>query len=264
LSRRFGISLGVNNLRDRVCTYDCVYCQVWKKRLSVERRGHCNSKELERELENFKGSYEYISFVPFGEPTLDTNLKKCLKVANKFGKTLILTNSSLTFMEEVRESLLPFKVVSLKVDTVNENVWKRLNRPHPSLEFDKILDGISIFSKMYSGDLVTETMLVKEINEDAKDTAYFIRGLRPKVAFLNVPERPPQEGSVKEPEDLSSIFKTFSDIVGNVVLVSRKSGILGGDVKEIAKVHPIPITMVEEVPTGCDVVEYRGKKFLRC
>ena len=264
LSRRFGRSLGVNNLRDRVCTYNCVYCQVWGKKLSVERAPHCDPKRLEAELIDFKGEFDYISFVPFGEPTLDENLGECVKVANKFGRTLILTNSSLTFLEEVRRDLMEFHTVSLKVDTVDEGIWKKLNRPHPSLRLDEILDGVKAFAKAYRGNLVTETMLVKGINEDVKDVASFIRELKPRVAFLNVPERPPQERWVREPEDLGKIYETFREYVENLVLVTKRSGVVGGNVKEIAKVHPVPLKIAKEVPEGCFVVEYKGEKFVKC
>ncbi len=264
LSRRFGRSLGVNNLDEAVCTYDCVYCQVWNKKRGIDRRERCDPHALEEELAGFKGEFDYISFVPPGEPTLDKNLGRCAKVANKFGKTLILTNSSLIYLEEVRSDLALFNTVSLKVDAVDESVWRKINRPHPSLKLEEILDGMVKFSRTYKGELVTETMLVKGINEDVKDVAAFVKELKPKVAFLNVPERPPKERWVREPEDLEKIYETFKEYVGNVVLVTKRSSVLGGNVKEIAKVHPVPLKIAKEVPEGCHVVEYKGEKYVRC
>ncbi len=264
LSRRFGRSLGVNNLRERVCTYDCVYCQVWNKRRVVERRAHCNPKRLEEELRSFKGEFDYISFVPFGEPTLDENLGRCVKVANGFGRTLILTNSSLTFLKEVRDELMYFNTVSLKVDAVDERTWKKLNRPHPSLKLEEILEGMKAFAMVYQGTLVTETMLVMGINEDVRDVAAFVKELNPRVAFLNVPERPPQESWVREPENLEKIYETFKEYVKNVVLITKRSDVIGGNVSEIAKVHPVPLRVAKEVPEGCYVVEYKGEKYIKC
>jgi wyosine [tRNA(Phe)-imidazoG37] synthetase (radical SAM superfamily) len=69
-------------------------------------------------------------------------------------------------MEDVRRDLEQADLVSVKVDSVAEDVWRRINRPHPSLVLERVLDGIREFSSSYKGMLISETMLVRGVNTD--------------------------------------------------------------------------------------------------
>ena len=89
--------------------------------------------------------------------------------------------------------------VSLKVDAVNEEVWRKVNRPHRSLQLSSILDGMLAFARIYNGELATETMLVKGLNdgpERAEEIADFLAQLKPDKAYISIPIRPPAERGV--------------------------------------------------------------------
>jgi len=81
-SRRLGRSLGINNIPPKICSYSCVYCQLGRTlRMEIERRAFYEPEELIRavrerveELREGGERIDYLTFVPDGEPTLDSNL----------------------------------------------------------------------------------------------------------------------------------------------------------------------------------------------
>jgi len=205
-SRRLGRSLGINNIPPKECTYACVYCQLGNTiKLEVERRKLYSTEDLSaavgKQLESLKDNpdkIDYLTFVPDGEPTLDLLLTENIEALKKFRiKIAVITNSSLMGNEEVRNALLLADWVSVKIDTVNEGTWHKIDRPHGKLDFSEILEGIKIFSEKHKNYFVTETMLVKGSNDDIeelKSTSKFISELNPDAAYIAIPTRPPAEG----------------------------------------------------------------------
>jgi len=93
-------------------------------------------------------------------------------------------------------------VVSLKVDSVIEDTWHKIDRPHGTLHLDEVFNGIHWFAQIYKGKLFTETMLISDLNDsyaEAKATAVFISDLHPHTAYLALPLRPPAEEWVPPP-----------------------------------------------------------------
>jgi hypothetical protein len=54
--------------------------------------------------------------------------------------------------------------VSIKVDSVDDDIWRRLNRPHKELPLARVQQGMGRFVRGFSGELVSETMLLGVIN----------------------------------------------------------------------------------------------------
>ncbi|MCD6323970.1 MAG: radical SAM protein, partial [Desulfurococcales archaeon] len=174
-SRRLGRSLGVNNIPPKTCTYSCVYCQLGNTlTMTVERRAFYRPEEIVEAVSKHAGKVlqlggriDYVTFVPDGEPTLDINLGEEIAGIKALGfRVAVITNSSLIWLDDVRDALLQADWVSLKVDAVDEHVWRRVDRPHKSLKLGSILEGIQEFSRSFKGFLATETMLVSRVNDD--------------------------------------------------------------------------------------------------
>jgi wyosine [tRNA(Phe)-imidazoG37] synthetase (radical SAM superfamily) len=210
-SRRLGWSLGINNVWPKSCTYSCVYCQVGATDLASTRRRRFHdpgdivaavSRRAE-ECRQVTQSIDYATFVPDGEPTLDLGVGAAIRGIRAAGlQVAVITNGSLLWDDEVRAAIAPADVVSVKVDTVDETTWHRLNRPLGSLALPVVLDGIRRFAAAYRGDLLTETMLVAGINDDEPSiarTAAFVGALEPLRAYVAVPTRPPAEPWVRAP-----------------------------------------------------------------
>jgi wyosine [tRNA(Phe)-imidazoG37] synthetase (radical SAM superfamily) len=204
-SRRLGMSLGINNIPPKICTYSCIYCQVGRTNHFADRRRVFTSpkeivesvkrKVLETQEEGV--SIDYLSFVPSGEPTIDANLGREIDLLKNIGiKIAVITNSSLMWKKSVRTDLMKADWVSIKVDTAKENTWRKINRPFKPDLFKCILDGILEFALQYRGNMVTESMLINGINdqpEDIDQLATLLKKINPNTAYLSTPIRPPAE-----------------------------------------------------------------------
>ncbi|NPA74672.1 MAG: radical SAM protein, partial [Euryarchaeota archaeon] len=218
-SRRLGRSLGVNNIPDKVCTYACVYCQIGNTlSMEIERRKFYEPEEIRDAVaEKITRGVDYITFVPDGEPTLDVNLGRTAELLREFGvKLAIITNSSLLYREDVCNELMRFDYVSLKLDAVSEMLWRFVDRPHKSLSLDAILAGMLDFASKFKGTLVTETMLIDGVDYEVeiKKLAEFLGELKPEVAYIGVPTRPPAEKWVRPADEytVSMAYEEFSRI----------------------------------------------------
>jgi len=255
-----GRSLGVNNLPAKVCTYSCVYCQAGRTtRMKADRRSFFPPERILQEtwrraaiIRAASEAIDYITFVPEGEPTLDINLEQEILLLKELEIPVgVITNSSLLGRPEVREALYPADWVSLKLDTVDEAIWRKINRPHRSLALPDILDGMLAFAEGFAGKLATETMLVRDLNDETdhlKETADFIRKLNPAVSCLSLPLRPPAESWVSIPNEgnVNRAYQIFSDTLKRVecLIVYEGDAFSGtGDVEKdilgIAAVHPM-------------------------
>jgi len=265
-SRRLGRSLGINNVPPKVCSYSCIYCQLGRTmRMSAERQEFYQPGEIleaaREKVERVQQSGEpvdYLSFVPDGEPTLDTNLGQEIDLLRSLGlRVAIISNSSLVWREDVRDDLSKADWVSLKVDSTMEDTWRRIDRPHGSLRLDSILQGMGEFASSFDGQLVTETMLVRGVNEDPEqlaEVAAFVSQLSPSVAYLSVPTRPPAEDWVQIPaeEGLNQAYHVMSERLDHVEYLIAYEGdefAFTGQVEEdmlgITSVHPMRRDAVE-------------------
>jgi wyosine [tRNA(Phe)-imidazoG37] synthetase (radical SAM superfamily) len=229
-------------------------------------------EEKLRETTKRREPIDYISFVPDGEPTLDVHLGREIKLLKKLGlKIAVITNSSLIWREDVRSELSEADWVSLKIDAARESVWRRVNRPHGSLRLDIIFKGIYEFARAFKGGLVTETMLVQGMNDQAEEMeriSTFISGIAPKQSFLSVPIRPPAERSVRRPAEsvINSAYQVFKErgilteyLIGYEGNAFAFSGNVEEDLLSITAVHPMRDDAVRELlmkaHAGWDVVE---------
>ena len=256
-SRRLGRSLGVNNIPPKVCTYSCVYCQVGRTtEMQAERRAFYEPDEIARDVQDAieKASeagapVDYLTFVPDGEPTLDINLGREIDLLKPLGiQIAVITNSSLIWREDVREDLMKADWVSLKVDSVREEVWRRVNRPCRSLRLKRILDGMLEFAGAYRGELVTETMLVGGVNDNEGLVGDLFTHLKPSTAYLSIPTRPPAEEWVRAADEkaVNRVYQVLRERVDRVeVLIGYEgntfasTGNVEEDLLSITSVHPM-------------------------
>jgi len=211
LSKRLGHSVGINNIRANKCSYACVYCHVDRKtHKSLRRDFHYKPEDIFSELQSLlikvkarNKPLDYFTFIPCGESTLDINLGDTIDLIRLLGpKIAVITNGSLLTDDRVRQDLVKADYVSLKVDNVTDPIWRKQNRPLTDHHLEEVLAGMVEFSKIFKGWLVTETMLVEDLNtreEEFQETINFLKILNPKVAYLSVPIRHPAKNWVHRP-----------------------------------------------------------------
>jgi len=272
-SRRLGRSLGINNIPPKICTYSCVYCQVGRTmKMQIDRQEFYGPEEIVQEVKakiatllQFGENADFISFVPDGEPTLDINLGKEINLLKPLGKKVaVITNSSLIWRPDVQADLQDAEWVSFKIDSVDEKVWRRINRPHRMLDLNKILEGMLEFSKTYQGKLVTETLLVKGYNDNKdnlKGIAEFLEKLKPDIAYLAIPTRPPAEKQIRPPDEeiIIQSYQILSEKIANVeYLIGYEGNAFAStgnpeeDLLSITSVHPMRKDAVREFLARAD------------
>jgi len=297
-SRRLGQSLGINHIPPKICTYSCVYCQIGRTiRMRSERREFYSpeeaSKEVEVQVNKVLGrneSIDYLTFVPDGEPTLDINLGREIELLKPLGiKIAVISNASLMWREDVRSDLLEADWVSMKVDAVTETLWRRVNRPHGALNHEAVLEGMKAFAEIFKGELATETMLIKGLNDGCKEAekiADFLTDLRPEKAYVAIPTRPPADKWAKPADEraINRAYQIFDEKLKHVeYLIGYEgnafafTGNVEDDLLSITSVHPMREEgvnmLLSKAGESWDFVhrlieehklvetEYRGKKF---
>ena len=259
-SRRLGQSLGINNVTTKCCSYTCVYCQVGQTTdKTIQPRPFFTPDQVYdavtarlRKLRPGAQRVDFLSFVPDGEPTLDSRLGESIDALRGHRIPIaVITNASLLSRDDVRSRLMKADLVSVKVDAVADAVWRKVNLPHLELNLAIILEGIRDFAADYQGTLISETMLIAGLNDTLESltaTAAFISEVAPQTAYLAVPIRPPTVKGVRGTDEtgLLRAHQIFSARLANVELLTghevgefAHTGDAREDLLAITAVHPM-------------------------
>lgn len=173
-SRRFKKSLGIDlSPNEKCCNFDCLYCELGKAKIKHKNEANLSVEyiisELKKALDIHK-DLDYISISANGEPTLYPHLKELVLEINKIkknAKSLILSNASTIFDENIQKALLELDAVKLSLDSVNEKVFRKIDRSN--IDLSKIIQGIINFSNIYKGELVLECLVLEGINDNKED-----------------------------------------------------------------------------------------------
>jgi wyosine [tRNA(Phe)-imidazoG37] synthetase (radical SAM superfamily) len=200
-SRRLGFSLGVDITPGRVCTFNCLYCQLGdKSKKTIARRFYVNLKEFKKQLKDIikqNPRIDYITFSGSGEPTLHKDLDKIINTVKKITQeqypVCVITNSSLLYRKKVRQELQSADLVIPSLDSVTESIFKKINQPQKSICLAKIIKGLELFRKEFKKDIWLEVMLLKGINDTDRQIGKLkkiIDKINPDKVQLNLPVRP--------------------------------------------------------------------------
>jgi wyosine [tRNA(Phe)-imidazoG37] synthetase (radical SAM superfamily) len=201
-SRRLGRSLGVDLVPFKTCSYDCVYCQLGKtSKKTIDRKEYVAIdnvlEEVERKL-RFEAFPDYISLAGSGEPTLNRGIGRLIHRIKRLTTVpiAVLTNGSLLWMPEVQESLLEADIVLPSLDAGDEVSFRYVNRPHKSISFETMVEGIRKFTAEFSGAVWLEVFLlggVTGVSSAVKKIASLVNEIGPERVQLNTVSRPPAE-----------------------------------------------------------------------
>ncbi len=205
-SRRLGLSLGICPTPKKTCNYSCIYCQLGRTDHLTNTRAmffpvEAIISEFESLLDRLK-SFDVVTIVGEGEPTLYLGLGLLIREikARTMKPVAVITNGALLYDKGVQEDLLLADIVLPSLDAIDEVSFRKIHRPHNSLEYNKVFQGLLDFSKIYQGQLWLETMLMAGINDDEENLLKLkalLSMIRYDRLYLNTPVRPPAEPSVR-------------------------------------------------------------------
>lgn len=201
-SRRLGFSLGIDIIPFKTCSLDCVYCQLGHvPEISTARKAYISASEILPQIEKTIDSgvrIDYLTFSGSGEPTLNSEIAKLIRNIKAITDipVAVLTNGTLLQRPEVRKALMAADLVIPSLDAVTQDVFDRINRPHPSLRVEDIIAGIKKFRREFKGLMWIEVLLVKGFNntvEHLNKLKTVLDDIQPDKIQLNTVVRPPAE-----------------------------------------------------------------------
>ena len=209
-SRRLGQSLGIDPIPPKTCNWNCVYCQLGRTvPLTNERREYFPRRDILAEVikalkAHQPGEIDWVTFVGSGEPLLHSSIGWLIREVKVHTHlpVAVITNGSLLYLPEVRQELLVADAVLPTLDAGNPKLYRKINRPHSEIKFERLVDGLISFRKEYKGKLWVEVMLVDGLNDTAQalwEIARILQSIQPDLVHINLPTRPPAEAWVKPP-----------------------------------------------------------------
>ncbi|MFN2138693.1 MAG: radical SAM protein [Candidatus Promineifilaceae bacterium] len=207
-SRRLGQSLGIDTIPPKTCNWNCIYCQLGRTRpVTNERRVYVDDKhvlaQVQEALDRHQpGEIDWITFVGSGEPTLHSGLGRLITAVKTLTNipVAVITNGALLYLPEVRLALRAANAVLPSLDAGTPDLYRRINRPHPDVTFDRLIEGLIAFREVYDGKLWIELMLLDGINDSEaslREIANLLKRIAPDEVHINLPTRPPAETWVK-------------------------------------------------------------------
>ena len=219
-SRRLGLSLGIDLVPLKFCTYDCVYCQVGRTtNLTTERKEYVPLDTVIKELKaKLDTAPDYVTLSGSGEPTLYAPLESLINSIKQITDIplAVLTNGSLLWQVDIRQALAQADLVCPSLDAGCEATFFEINRPCPEITFDKMLQGLIDFRQQFTGSYWLEVFIIKGINTDPAELeklADCIKRIAPDRVQVNSATRPTAESSVAAPlrEELEQIAGQLAD-----------------------------------------------------
>jgi wyosine [tRNA(Phe)-imidazoG37] synthetase (radical SAM superfamily) len=231
-SRRLGMSLGIDVIPMKICSYDCIYCELGKTtERTLERKSYVPADLVVLAMERYfaksrEAQLDYVTFSGSGEPTLNSDIGRFIRKAKELTGTpvAVLTNGSLLHDPQVRRDLSEADLVVPSLDAAWESPFVKVNRPAPELEVETVVSGIQQFSREFSGKVWLEILFVDKVNaavEHVRALAEAARRIAPTRTQLTTVVRPP--GSERAPpvsvhrlQEFASYFEGNVEVVANV------------------------------------------------
>jgi len=230
LSRRLGMSLGVDLVPFKICSYDCIYCQLGQTtNKTICRKEYISHNTVLREIEEYLSvkylAPDYITLSGSGEPTLNNTIGKIIRKTKQITEipVAVLTNASLFSQSEVQKDLMAADVILPSLDSASKQVFTTLNRPYKSLTISGVINGLTSFRQSFLGEMWLEVLLCRGVNDDKEELQKIgeaIHRIKPHKVHLNTVDRPSRSGlayplSLEQLEEAQKILGGNAEIIGD-------------------------------------------------
>ena len=270
-SRRLGLSLGIDLIPAKTCTFDCLYCQLGKtSSKALETKPFVPVREVVEEIERKlpESVPDVITLAGSGEPTLHSEIDQIIAFIKKMTETKValLTNGSLFWREEVRRRVLRADIVMPTLTSVFDRTFRMIHRPHPELELALIIDGLRRLRQDYKGQLFLEVIFLAGINDTEKEVEglkTLIDQISPEKIQVNTVSRPPADSraislDIKRLEEIKMFFGKKAEIVSEAPVKGKSRGedSLVNGFLDIVKRRPLkPVDIANALGLSTEEVE---------
>lgn len=272
-SRRLGRSLGVDLVPFKTCSYDCIYCQLGRTtNKTVERREWVPLNDVLEELKDKLASKpDYITLSGSGEPTLYSRLGDLVTGIRAVTDVpvAVLTNGSLLWQDEVRRQLMDAHLVIPSLDAGHAGMFHAVNRPHESISFDRMLEGLVDFREEYYGEYWLEVFLLAGhtvVDSEISRIAERVRRISPDRVQLNTATRPTAEDYAvmvdrKRMGDLAARFDPPAEVIADYRGVHAQSDFKAGreSIREMIRRRPCSL---DDIAAGLNMHRNEAIKYI--
>ncbi len=253
-SKRLGHSLGIDVTPKKTCTYDCIYCQIGKNENTVISPIESVDAdtvvfELKKHLHKYK-DIDYITFSGSGEPTLYANIKHLIREIKNISDVpvCVITNGSLFYKQEIRSSIMLADLIIPSLDAGCEATFKKINMPNSAITFDKMVEGLISFSRVYKGRIWLEVFVIENVNdnmEEMKLISDIVSKMKVEKVQLLTADRPIaykeyKPVSYEKLQELSKYFDCKVEVFGkpNYKKYGSNKEISDNDILALLQRHP--------------------------
>jgi len=272
-SRRLGRSLGVDLVPFKTCSYDCIYCQLGRTtNKTVERREWVPLNDVLEELKDkLATTPDYITLSGSGEPTLYSRLDELIAGIRAMTDipVAMLTNGSLLWQEEVRRQLMDAHLVIPSLDAGHNSMFQAVNRPHESISFDRMLEGLIDFREEYYGEYWLEVFLLAghtAVESEVSRITECVRRIKPDRVQLNTATRPTAEDYAvmvdrRRMGDLAALFDPPAEVIADYRGVHAQSDFKAGreSVREMIQRRPCSL---DDIASGLNMHRNEAIKYI--
>ena len=199
-SRRLGISLGIDLVPPKTCSYNCIYCECGKTtNLTTEQTEYYPTDAIIREIDDYLSTSPHLDFITFsgsGEPTLHSGIGEIARhIRERFPeyRIALLTNGSLFADPGIRAEVAEIDVIVPSLDAVSESIFLKIDRPSNSITATHVRDGLVALRKEFKGEIWLEIFIVPGLNDTDEELLFLrdaIEEIRPERVQVNTLDRP--------------------------------------------------------------------------
>ena len=275
-SRRLGLSLGVDLVPFKICSYDCLYCQLGRTTSqTIERAEYVPTEPVLQQVESHLArgpSPDYITLSGSGEPTLHSRIGEVITRLKTITDipVAVLTNGSLLWQPEVQQALYPADLVIPSLDAGSAKMFESVNRPHERIPFKQMVGGLVSFRSAFPGQIWLEVLLLKGFTDRADEVRRIKRytdRIRPDRIQVNTAIRPPAEGYVipvpeKRLEELCALLGDNAEVIADYDHVHQNPAYEAKAEEVLVLVQRRPCTLAD-IAEGLSIHPNEASKYIR-
>ncbi len=228
-SRRLGVSLGIDLVPLKTCTFNCIYCECGRTtRLIGERHEYVPTGQVIAEVDEYLArapDLDYVTFAGSGEPTLHSGIGEIISfIKDRYPRyrVAVLTNGALLGDPDVRAALMRADLVVPSLDAVSEEIFQEINRPCPGITAGEVVEGLTTFAREFTGEIWLEVFIVPGQNDTEEEILRLksvIAAIGPDHVQVNTLDRPGAEIWVRPAsplalERIASMLGGRAEVIG--------------------------------------------------